>query len=179
MAAYKTASQTIAEMREFASFTAQEQFFIERSLEILRDSQRSGQAPAQATDVLPSCRRVQTSGYRELAALRGTFAKDQPVQALDGFFAALVRVSALDLARGAITSFAAYRFLYERMLGAAARPYLPSSFCAAAALPQIDPTRRKQLLESLAERYVTTPGWSEREPLFFPQRLIDEPEVEQ
>ena len=99
--------------------------------------------------------------------------------ALEGFFGALVRVTAQDLARGALASFAAYRFLYERLLGAGVRPYLPASFCAAAALPQIEPARRKLLLESISEAVVTTPGWSNREPVFIPCRVLDEPDLDQ
>ena len=32
-------------------------------------------------------------------------------------------------------SFSAARFLYERLVGAEGRPWLPAAFCAAAALP--------------------------------------------
>ncbi|MDP5122979.1 MAG: hypothetical protein NWP84_03770, partial [Cyanobium sp. MAG_04] len=40
---------------------------------------------------------------------------------------------AFDLSQERINSFSAFRFLYERLLGAAARPYLPAAFCAAMA----------------------------------------------
>ena len=88
-------------------------------------------------------------------------------------------VSAQDLARGMLTSFAAYRFLYERLLGAAVRPYLPASFCAASILPQIEPVRRKLLLASVNEWVVATPGWSEREPVFVPCQVSDVPDCDQ
>ena len=70
-----------------------------------------------------------------------------------------------------LDSFSAYRFLYERLLGAQCRPWLPAAFCAAAALPQIRPERRKMLLQSLSEAAATAPGWSEREPAFFPEKI--------
>jgi hypothetical protein len=70
-----------------------------------------------------------------------------------------------------IECFSAYRFLYERLLGAHARPWLPAAFCAAAALPQIRPARRKMLLQSLSEAAATAPGWSDREPCFYPERV--------
>ena len=172
MAKSHTASRTIAELREFAGFTAQEQFFIERSLEVRRDGWRAPGEPGACA--ASSFRRSQREAYRELDGLRGGWCAGQPLAALDGFFAALVRVTAQDLARGALASFAAYRFLYERLLGAAVRPYLPASFCAAATLPQIEPARRKLLLASLPEIVVSTPGWSDREPVFVPRRVLDE-----
>ena len=43
----------------------------------------------------------------------------------------LTTLSAFDLAQGRIDSFSAYRFLYERLLGAQVRPWLPAAFCAA------------------------------------------------
>jgi serine/threonine protein kinase len=76
-----------------------------------------------------------------------------------------------DLAQEQIDSFSAYRFLYERLLGARARPWLPAAFCGAAALPQIRPARRKMLLQSLSEAAATAPGWSEREPCFYPEKV--------
>lgn len=180
MTASRTAYQTIAELREFAGFTAQEQFFIERSLEIARGQVRPADEALPAEEApeaaVVSCRRMQQQGYAELAALRGAFGAEQPLAALDTFFAALVRVTAVDLARGAISSFPAYRFLYERLLGAGVRPYLPAAFCAAAALPQIEPARRRLLLESVSEAVIATPGWSEREPVFIPCRLLEEPD---
>jgi hypothetical protein len=74
----------------------------------------------------------------------------------------LVRMAAFDLQQERISSFSALPFLYERLLGAKARPYLPAAFCAAAALPIIRPERRKILLQSLSEAAATAPGWSER-----------------
>ena len=54
-------------------------------------------------------------------------------------------------------------------MGAEARPWLPSAFCAAAALPHIRPERRKMLLQSLSEAAATAPGWSDRAPSFYPE----------
>ena len=51
------------------------------------------------------------------------------------------------------------------------RPWLPAAFCAAAALPQMRPARRKVLLQSLSEAAATAPGWSEREPCFYPEKV--------
>ena len=38
----------------------------------------------------------------------------------------------------------------------------------AAALPQIRPLRRKDLLQSISEAAATAPGWSTRAPTFYP-----------
>ena len=81
------------------------------------------------------------------------------------------RRDAFDLAQERIESFSAFRFLYERLIGADARPWLPSAFCAASALPQIKPSRRKVLLQSLSEAAATAPGWSDRAPSFFPEYI--------
>ena len=43
------------------------------------------------------------------------------------------------------------------------------AFCAAAALPQIRPDRRKGLLQSISEAAATAPGWSTRAPSFYPE----------
>ena len=49
------------------------------------------------------------------------------------------------------------------------RPWLPGAFCGASALPQIHPDRRKLLLHSISEAAATAPGWSDREPTFYPE----------
>ncbi len=93
---------------------------------------------------------------------------------LASFIGSLIRIAAQDLALEQIESFSAFRFLYERMLGAASRPFLPAAFVGAAALPQIRPEQRKLLLQSLSEAAATAPGWSASEPAFFPERIEDE-----
>lgn len=91
------------------------------------------------------------------------------LEQLDGFIGTLTRISGFDLGQDRLTSFGAYRFLYERLLGAHARPWLPAAFCAAALLPQIHPGKRRALLQSISEAVATAPGWSAREPSFFPE----------
>lgn len=165
-----TASLTIAELREFASFGAGEQRFIERSLDIALDRadafQRWGREPGDTAAI-----RGQYQAYRELRLLRGTIPDPAALTGNDLFLGTLVRISALDLGLEHLASFSAYRFLYERLLGAAVRPWLPSAFCGAAALPQIRPEQRKVLLQSLSEAAATAPAWSVREPSFFPEQI--------
>ena len=168
MAVANTASMTIAEMREFASFTAAEQRYIRRSLDIglgRCDAFRIWGRNAGENAAI----RSQYVTYQELKALRGSIPVDSSLDRIEGFVGKLTRVAAFDLAQERIDSFSALRFLYERLLGADARPWLPSAFCAAAALPQIRPDRRKMLLQSLSEAAATAPGWSDRAPSFYPE----------
>ena len=168
MAVTNTAAMTIAEMREFASFTAAEQRYIRRSLDIglgRCDAFRIWGRNAGENAAI----RSQYVTYQELKALRGSIPTDSSLDRIEGFVGKLTRVAAFDLAQERIDCFSAFRFLYERLLGADARPWLPSAFCAAAALPQIRPERRKMLLQSLSEAAATAPGWSDRAPSFYPE----------
>jgi hypothetical protein len=88
---------------------------------------------------------------------------------MEPFMAPLITVSAFDLSQGRLTSFSAYRFLYERLVGAEVRPWLPAAFCASAALPHLHPDLRRKLLQSISEAAATASGWSNRQPAFFPQ----------
>jgi hypothetical protein len=169
MAKVGTASLTIAELREFASFSEGEQRFIERSLDI--GLGRGDAFKAWGEGGQDAAIRGQYLAYRELKALRAEIPCETAIDGLDAFMGPLLRVTAQDLALDKIESFSAYRFLYERLFGARVRPWLPAAFCAAAALPQIRPARRKILLQSLSEAAATAPGWSEREPCFYPEKV--------
>ncbi len=168
-----TASLSISEMREFASFTTSEQEFITRSLDVFMARGDAFKAWGKASGGTATIR-AQYLAYRELHALQGDLPATVTLDGLAKFMGPMVRIVAHDLAQEQIDSFSAFRFLYERMMGAAARPFLPAVFCAAAALPQMRPCRRKMLLQSLSEAAATAPGWSDREPAFFPERLEDE-----
>ncbi|MWV26389.1 hypothetical protein [Aurantiacibacter rhizosphaerae] len=166
----KTFSLTIAEMREFAGFAEHEQRFIERSLDIAlarNDAFKSWSgSPADQRAI-----RGQYLAYRELRQLRGMIPAGDGFDGLEGLMGPLMRISAQDIALEQIDCFSAYRFLYERLLGAAVRPFLPAAFCAAAALPQIRPERRRMLLQSLSEAAATAPAWSGKEPAFYPEKV--------
>ncbi|MCZ8325715.1 MAG: hypothetical protein O9283_10680 [Sphingomonadaceae bacterium] len=168
MANTGTASLTIAELREFASFTACEQRYIKRSLDVGLGRQDAFKLWARDAEETASIR-SQYVVYQELKALRGQVPGDSAFESLEGFMGKLLRVTAFDIAQDRLTCFSAYRFLYERLLGAEVRPFLPSAFCAAAALPQIKPERRKHLLQSISEAAATAPGWSSRAPSFYPE----------
>ena len=167
-----TATMAIGEMREFASFTAAEQRYIKRSLDIglarCDAFKLWGRSEAQSASI-----RRQYVSYQDLKALRALIPQEGTIGEIERLIGKLVRVAALDLEQEEITSFSAFRFLYERLLGPEARPYLPAAFCAAAALPMIRPYQRKALLQSLSEAAATAPGWSQRVPSFYPEFVED------
>ena len=173
MAKTGTASLTIAEMREFASFTPAEQRYIRRSLDIGLGRQDAFKLWARDAGENAAIR-SQYVAYQELKVLRSGIPDETGFESIEPFIGKLTRVAAFDLAQERLECFSAFRFLYERLLGAEVRPWLPSAFCAAAALPQIRPSRRKMLLQSLSEAAATAPGWSDRAPSFFPEFIAQE-----
>ncbi|MFM5955123.1 MAG: hypothetical protein ACKOPE_12585 [Novosphingobium sp.] len=168
MANTAAASLTIAELREFAGFSACEQRYIKRSLDVGLGRQDAFKLWARDAAETASIR-SQYVAYQELRTLRSAVPADTGFDALEGFMGKLVRLAAFDLAQERLSCFSAFRFLYERLLGHEARPFLPSAFCAAAALPQIRPEKRKHLLQSISEAAATAPGWSARAPSFYPE----------
>lgn len=166
----KTFSHTIAEMREFASLAEYEQEFIERSLDIALARCDAFKAWSECAEDKRTIR-GQYLSYRELRHLRAMIPTADNFDGIESLMGTLMRISAQDLALEKLDSFSAYRFLYERLLGAAVRPFLPAAFCAAAALPQIRPERRRMLLQSLSEAAATAPAWSRKEPVFFPEKI--------
>ncbi|WP_284123929.1 hypothetical protein [Parerythrobacter aestuarii] len=161
-------SLSIAEMREFASFTACEQRYIRRSLDIglgRCDAFKVWARNAEENIAI----RSQYVAYQELKRLRDELAHVGPGDRIDGLIGTLIHVATFDLGQDKIEGFSAFRFLYERLLGAEVRPWLPSTFVAAAALPDIRPERRKILLQSLSEAAATAPGWSDQQPTFYPE----------
>ncbi len=173
MAYAGTATLTIGELREFASFTSCEQRYIRRSLDIGLGRQDAFKLWARDADEAASIR-TQYAAYQDLKLLRAMRSDDIALDDIETFMGKLVRMAAFDLAQDKIESFSAFRFLYERLLGAWARPWLPGAFCGAAALPQIRPDKRKTLLHSISEAAATAPAWSDREPSFYPEFIEKE-----
>ena len=173
MPSTRTSAITIAELREFAGFSACEQRYIKRSLDVGLGRQDAFRLWARDAAEIASIR-SQYVAYQELKPLRRAMPTEEGLEALEGFIDKLIRITAFDLAQERLEGFSAYRFLYERLLGAEVRRWLPSAFCAAAALPQIRPERRKHLLQSISEAAATAPAWSVREPCFFPEWVEQE-----
>jgi len=161
-------AMTLAEMKEFASFTASTQRYIRRSLDI--GLQREDALTRWSRDVIEAASiRAQTRVYERLDLIRELVPDDSGLDAVEPFLAPLVTVSAFDLGQDRLASFGSYRFLYERLIGASVRPWLPAAFCAAAALPHLHPEKRRTLLQSISEAAATAAGWSNREPCFYPE----------
>lgn len=165
-----TTSLTIAELREFASFEPCEQRYIKRSLDVGLGRHDAFTLWARDADESASIR-SQYAAYRDLKMLRGSCPDERSLDGIDAYMGALLRLAAFDLKQERLRSFSAFRFLYERLLGPDSRPWLPGAFCGAAALPQIRPEWRKQLLQSLSEAAATAPGWSARAPCFYPEYI--------
>jgi hypothetical protein len=158
----------LSELQEFGSFTPAEQRYVRRSLDVAYA--RSDAISLWSRDHMEAASiKVQTCIYEDLGTLRSQLPNGFGVDNLDQFMGTLIVISAFDLAQNRISSFGAYRFLYERLLGANARRWLPAAFCAAAALPHLQPTKRRELLQSISEAAATAPGWSGQEPTFFPE----------
>ena len=166
---------SLSEMKEFAGFPAATQRYIRRSLDIGLD--RSDATVRWSRDIVESASiKAQSRIYCRLDHIRHHVPDDSGLDQMEPFFTPLVTITAFDLGQGRLESFAAYRFLYERLIGGAVRPWLPGAFCAAAALPHLHPEKRRTLLQSISEAAATAPGWSNRAPSFFPE-WVDKIEV--
>jgi hypothetical protein len=167
--AQKHSFQMIAEMKEFAAFTPAEQRYIRRSLDVALQGAEAAERWSRNEAETASIR-LQAQLYRTLLqVVRVAVPDDIAVDAAVDFIGPLVTLSAFDLGEGKLTSFTAYRFLYERLLGGAVRPWLPSAFVGAAALPYLHPGLRKGLLSSITASEAAAPGWSSREAAFMPE----------
>lgn len=159
---------TLAEMKEFAGFAAATQRYIRRSLDIGLD--REDAMARWSRDVVEAASiRAQARLYHALPEIRQRVPDDADLSQIEPFLTPLTTLAAFDLGQGRLTSFSAFRFLYERLIGAEVRPWLPSAFCGAAALPHLHPEVRRKLLQSISEAAATASGWSNRQPGFFPK----------
>lgn len=159
---------TLAEMKEFAGFSAAAQRYIRRSLDVAFD--RKDAIAVWSRDAVEVVAiDAQHGFYERLPEIKALIPESAVLQDAEPFLARLVTVSAFDLGQGRMECFAAYRFLYERLIGADARPWLPAAFCAAASMPHVPPGKRKILLQSISEAAVTATGWSKRPPSFYPE----------
>lgn len=166
---------TLAEIKEFASFPAAAQRYIRRSLDIAFDRKDAVALWSRDSTEAASIEAQQTM-YERLPEIREVAPETSAIEDAEYFIAPLTTLAAFDLQQGRIDSFAAFRFLYERLIGPYTRPWLPSVFCSAASMPHLAPDRRKKLLQSISEAAATAPGWSSRAPSFFPEWVekIDE-----
>jgi hypothetical protein len=157
-------------MLEFMSFAPCEQRYICRSLDVAggrRDAIRKwARHLAEARSI-----RDQARVYRPIDRLKDLLPDNYGVTAAKPLLGELVALTSFDLEQGGLLSFGAYRFLYERMLGADFRPWLVTAFCTAATLPGMRGEYRVKLLQTVPEQSVRAERWSGAEPQFKPQWL--------
>lgn len=159
--------RTIAEMKEFATFSPAAQRYLRRSLDVA--SGRPDAIPLWARNQQEAVEiRCQARVYERLDEVRSMVPEVADNLSAEPLIARLLPISAHDLAQGKIVTFGAYRFLYERLLGTTVRPWLPSAFLSAAALPTLHPDLRRRLLTSISEAAATASGWSTRDVGFYP-----------
>jgi len=161
--------QMIEEMKEFATFTSAEQRYIRRSLDVARQgidaAERWSRNAAEEAGI-----RAQAALYRTLIqAIRAAVPDDIAIEATADFIGPLITLTAFDLGEEKLANFTAYRFLYERIIGGAVRPWLASAFVGAASLPYLHPTLRKRLLSSITAGEAAANGWSNRQAAFSPE----------
>jgi len=161
-------AMSLSEMKEFAGSPPATQRYIRRSLDVGLD--RGDAMECWSRDVIEAASiRAQAKVYQRLPQVRDMVPDDSGLDSVEPFLAPLVTMTAFDLGQDRLSGFGAYRFLYERLVGGAVRPWLPGAFCAAAALPHLHPDKRRMFLQSISEAAATAPGWSNREPCFYPQ----------
>jgi len=160
-------SMSIAEMKEFATFASSTQRYVRRSLDVASGTDRV--IDMWARDAVEAAAiRAQCGIYRRLDDVRVMLPEASGLMDAEPMLSPLVTMAAFDLGQGRLTTFQSFRFLYERLLGARSRPWLPSAFMAAAGMPHIHPETRGALLKSISEAAATARGWTLREPEFFP-----------
>jgi hypothetical protein len=169
-------SRILDELKEFAGFTTAEQRYIRCSLEVASACADAAEHWARGPDEALMIGR-QARVYAVLDRIRSLIPVGLEVDDAAALLEPLIAISAFDLDRGKLTSFAAYRFLYERLIGPSVRPWLVSAFAAAAALPSIHPELRAELFVSLSWDQVAAAGWSSREPTFVPEWIEKVPAV--
>ena len=126
---------SLSEIKEFAGFPAATQRYIRRSLDI--GLERDDAILRWSRDMVEETAiRVQARVYQRLGEIRTNIPDDSGLDALEHFMAPLVAVSAFDLGQDRLPGFASYRFLYERLLGAHARPGLVQHSCLRAVVKE-------------------------------------------
>ncbi|MES2002231.1 MAG: hypothetical protein V4444_07995 [Pseudomonadota bacterium] len=158
----------ISEMKEFATFPKSTQRYIRRALDVAYGRRDAIECWSRDEGETASIR-AQARLYKQLDHMRLQVPDDSGLDMIEPFIGMLITLTAFDLGQERLDCFASYRFLYERLVGAASRPWLPAAFCSAAALPHLHPERRRILLQSISESAATAPGWSSREPVFWPE----------
>ena len=164
-------SRLIEQLREFTSFTRQSQRFICCSLDTAFApdiSPTHWARNAAEADAIAAQKQV----YKALPSIRASIPRDcAPVDA-EAFLYPLMEMTAFDISCAKIASFAQYRFLYERLVGARVRPWLATPFLAAVSLPYIPGGVRHALIATAGDALADE--WPQEEPAYWPLWLSDD-----
>ena len=165
-----TGAQALGELQEFAGFPAETQRLIRLALQARFGCPETLLEGAVSVEEACSLR-ARIAFYAKLEAIKEAIPVDDDISSVTTLLCWLVPLTVFDIAHRDLNSFSAYRFLYERLLGAAVRPWLLGAFCTAAAHPQLHPEHRRQLLQSINAGNCGAQGWSIREAVFHPQTI--------
>lgn len=160
----------LSEMKEFGTFPKGAQRYIRRSLDIaLKRHEPIGRWSRDPREVKAIS--IQVHNYNlMLSRIQQNIPPNQTeLRYIEHFMGALISLAGFDLSQGKLPDFASFRFLYERIFGAAIRPWLPTAYVAAASLPNLQPERRVYLLQNISESACKAVSWVTTEPVFFPE----------
>ena len=154
------------EMAEYATFASGTQSYVTMVLDCVleRGAWRDRWLPRMKTPGLADRMFANIAVQRELRRRLQIF---WTTGEGDAEFMPLVMTSSFDLGMAALDGFLSYRFLYERLFGAAVRPLLPSAFGAAVLMPHHPIERRMTYLATLSEEAIVACN-TPIEPAFFP-----------
>ena len=159
----------LAEMKEFAGFGKGTQRYIRRSLDVGLDRRdavrRWSRDPAEAAGI-----RAQERIYGRLDLIRANVPDDSGLDAMEPMMAPLDHDDRLRSRPGPAALLRLLPFplrAADRRAGAplAAGRLLRRRGACRTSIPD----RRRKLLQSISEAAATAPGWSNREPVFYPE----------
>jgi hypothetical protein len=159
--------QMLREMTELAQLPAAAQRYIRRSLDVAFGRWERLSEIARDEEEARSIDR-QAALYRRLDKTRAANSAGNDAEQAVRFVHMAAELGAFDLGQHKIRSFAAFRFLYERLLGAPARPWLLSVFVMAVTMAPLAPAARAELLSSIDEQWAAA-RHSSLEPRFLPE----------
>lgn len=164
---------SIAEMKEFGSFTKKAQRYIRQSLDV---AFKRGDPVLTwgRNDVERMNIQTQIHNYNLLLGrirLRLQRSGKVEIGQVEHVMGPLVAIATFDLSMGCIPHFGVFRFLYERLFGAEVRPWLPAVYVAAAAIPVVEGSIRIAHLRSISEVACRAEPdeWSKDDPEFMPE----------
>jgi hypothetical protein len=151
----------IDEMKEFGTFSKATQRYIRRSLDVGlgRGDPIERWARDRAEEIAIA---AQIDCYRNYIPRVRDAAGEPPL-------ATLINMAIYDLNQDRLPGFGPFRFLYERLLGASTRPWLPMVYVAASASPEMKSSLRRMLLQNISEASATATFWSRDESVFCPE----------